>query len=121
MRTIFRLIVILPIALIMLLFAVANRHWVTVSFDPFPGNDIAGPQIDAPLFILLLMAGALGVLVGGAVVWLRQGRYRRMARDNRAAIAEAQGQASDLRDKLAALQSASARGGLPSLPGRDAA
>ena len=117
MRTIFRLVVILPVALIILAFAVANRHWVTVSFDPFPGNDIAGPQMTAPLFLMLFIAGAIGVFAGGAAVWLRQGRYRREARDARSEVAEAKGQANDLRDRLAALQSP----GLPTIVRRDAA
>ncbi|MFO1134206.1 MAG: hypothetical protein U1E30_03220 [Rhodoblastus sp.] len=53
MRTLFRLLVVLPLAVLIVLFAVANRHLVMVSFDPFPGNDIQGPQLTAPLFLLL--------------------------------------------------------------------
>ena len=81
MKTLLRLFVVLPVGLLILLFAVANRHIVTVSFDPFPGNDIQGPSITAPLFIILFLAGLVGVLAGGAAVWLSQGRYRRAARE----------------------------------------
>ena len=81
MRTLFRLLVVLPVAVVIVLFAVANRHLVMVSFDPFPGNDIQGPQLTAPLFLLLFIAGALGVLAGGMTVWFRQGRFRKQARE----------------------------------------
>jgi uncharacterized integral membrane protein len=103
MRTVFRLFVVVPIALLILVFAVANRHWVTVSFDPFPGDDIAGPSITAPLYIMLVLAGIVGMLAGGCVVWMRQGKYRRQAREARAEAAEARGQANDLRDRIAAM------------------
>jgi len=106
MRTLFRLLVVLPLAIVIVLFAVANRHLVLVSFDPFPGNDIQGPQLTAPLFLLLFLAGAVGVLAGGVTVWLRQGRFRRQAREAKAEAAEARGQASDLRDKVDNLERA---------------
>ncbi len=107
MRTIFRLVVVLPLAILIVLFAVANRHMVVVSFDPFPGNDIGGPQLTAPLFLLLFLAGAFGVLAGGVAVWLRQGRFRREARDAKAEAVEARGQANDLRDRVDAMERAS--------------
>ena len=108
MRTLFRLLVVLPVAILILAFAIANRHWVTVSFDPFPGNDIAGPSLSAPLFLLLMIAGAVGVLAGGTAVWWRQGRYRRQLRDAKSEAAEARGQANDLRDRIAAAERAAA-------------
>ncbi len=100
MRTLFRLIVVLPLAILIVLFAVANRHLVMVSFDPFPGNDVQGPQLTAPLFLLLFLAGAVGVLAGGVAVWLRQGRFRKQARVAKAEAAEARGRAEDLREKV---------------------
>lgn len=117
MRTIFRLLVVLPVALVIVAFAVANRHWVSVSFDPFPGNDIDVPSIHLPLFVLMFVCGMLGVLAGGMVVWWRQGRYRRQLRDARDEATEARGQANDLRDRLSALDTSRT---LPA-PRRDAA
>ena len=108
MRTLFRLVVVLPVAIVLLMFAVANRHWVTVSFDPFPGNDIAGPSVDLPLFFVMFISGIFGVLAGGMLVWWRQGRYRRQLRDAKSEAAEARGQANDLRDRLAALDTRAA-------------
>lgn len=115
MRTLFRLIVVLPIAILIVLFAAANRHFVTVSFDPFPGNEIVGPQITARLFVLLFVAGMLGVLAGGTAVWFSQGRFRKQVRSAKAEAAEARGQANDLRDKVDAMQ----RAGVAALPPSD--
>ena len=54
--------------------------------DPFhPGNPALTVQL--PLFVFLFLALALGVLLGSFATWLRQGRYRRLARQ-RAAEAE---------------------------------
>jgi uncharacterized integral membrane protein len=97
MRTLFRLIVIVPIAIVLLMFAFANRHLVTVSFDPFAGNDVAGPSVTAPLFILLILGIGVGVILGGISGWIKQARLRRAARDARAEADEARSEAAQLR------------------------
>ena len=100
MRTLFRLIVIVPIAIVLLMFAFANRHLVTVSFDPFAGNDVAGPSITAPLFILLILAIGIGVILGGVAGWLKQAKLKRAARDARAEADEARIEAARLRREM---------------------
>jgi uncharacterized integral membrane protein len=100
MRTLFRLFVIVPIAIIVLMFAFANRHLVTVSFDPFAGNDVAGPSITAPLFILLILAIGFGVILGGISGWLKQAKLKRSARDARAEADEARIEAARLRREM---------------------
>ena len=55
-------------------FAVANRHAVTVSFDPLP---LAWP---VPLFLVVFAAMFIGFLAGGGVAWLRGSRWRQRAR-----------------------------------------
>lgn len=104
MRLLFRIFVVLPIALLLLLFAIANRHLITVSFDPFPGNDIDGPALTAPLFLALLMAGLAGLLFGGFVVWVRQQRWQREARYARLEASNARAEAERLRADLVALR-----------------
>ena len=104
MRNIFRLLVVVPIALLILAFAIANREFVKVRLDPFVGGDIESPAFEMPLFILMFITGCLGVFAGGVLVWWRQGRYRRQLRDAKAEAAEARGQAIDLRDRLSALE-----------------
>jgi uncharacterized integral membrane protein len=78
-RKIVTWIVIIPLAAIMIAFAVANRQAVTVSFDPFSA---VSPAYAAtlPLFVVLFAAAILGVLVGGSAAWIGQGKWRRAAR-----------------------------------------
>jgi uncharacterized integral membrane protein len=100
MRMLFRLLVIVPIAIVLLMFAFANRHLVTVSFDPFAGNDVAGPSITAPLFILLILAIGVGVILGGVSAWFKQARLKRQLRDARAEAEEARAEAARLRREM---------------------
>jgi uncharacterized integral membrane protein len=100
MRTVFRLLVIVPIAIVLLMFAFANRHLVTVSFDPFAGNDVAGPSVTAPLFILLILAVGAGVILGGVASWFKQAKLKRAARDARAEADEARIEAARLRREM---------------------
>lgn len=72
-------IVLVPLAIIIVAFAVANRETVTVSFDPFSSNDPAA-TVSLPLFALLILLLIIGVLIGGAAAWWRQGRWRGAAR-----------------------------------------
>ena len=73
--------VLLPLAAVIVAFAVANRQRVALSFDPFAsGPGVAFATRPLPLFLLLLAALILGVILGGAASWLRHGRWRRTAR-----------------------------------------
>jgi uncharacterized integral membrane protein len=93
MKNLLKLIVLAPVALLLLVFAFANRHFVTVSFDPFVGGDIAAFAITAPLFVILILAMMIGVLAGGVATWLAQGKYRRAARQYRAEVERLRGEA----------------------------
>ncbi len=79
-----KLVLIAPFAILFLIFAFANRHIVTVSFDPFQSGDIPAFAINAPLFVVLILAMMIGVVAGGAATWLAQGKHRRAERRNRA-------------------------------------
>jgi uncharacterized integral membrane protein len=79
-----RLLVIAAVAIILVLFAFANRQWVTVSFDPMSSPDSAAFAREAPLFVVVIVAAMLGVVAGAAATWVSQGRHRRAARKSRA-------------------------------------
>ena len=79
LRRIAAAVVLVPLAVVMIAFAVANRHSVTVSLDPFNPAQPAG-AVTLPLFALIIAVLILGVLVGGVAAWLRHGKWRRLAR-----------------------------------------
>ncbi len=71
--------VFVPLAIILVALAVANRGSASFTVDPFnPGNPALTWQM--PLFVLLFAAVALGMVVGSLATWIRQGRYRKLAR-----------------------------------------
>ena len=79
LRKIVTAVVIVPLAIVIIAFALANRQVVTVSFDPFSA---ASPAYAAslPLFVLIFVLVILGVLIGGIAAWIRQAAWRRTAR-----------------------------------------
>ncbi len=83
MKTFLKWLIITPIALAIIAFAIMNRQNVPVVLDPF-GSDIPGLSFQAPLFFVMFLCGALGVLAGSFVTWIGQGKHRRDARDARA-------------------------------------
>jgi uncharacterized integral membrane protein len=71
--------IVLPLGLLLVIFAVVNRHSVTVSLDPF-GGDSPALSATLPLFLLILVLLGIGVLAGGITTWLGQAKWRRSAR-----------------------------------------
>ena len=78
-RKIIAAVILVPLAVIIIAFAVANRQIVTVSFDPFSAEHPAA-SLTLPLFALVIVLLVLGVLIGGIAAWLRQSKWRRTAR-----------------------------------------
>src|SRR5260370_29608134 len=56
-------LVLIPLGLIFIVFAVANRHPVTVSFDPFNSTD-PSLGVRLPLFVVIIAVAILGVVAG---------------------------------------------------------
>jgi uncharacterized integral membrane protein len=79
LRKVLTAIVVIPLAILIVAFAVANRQVVTVSFDPFSSTDPAYAA-KLPLFVLIFALVILGIIVGGVATWLRQASWRRTAR-----------------------------------------
>jgi uncharacterized integral membrane protein len=90
-RKIVTVVVLVPLVILFLGFAVANRQIVLLSFDPFNATS-PDYSTSLPLFALVLLLLIIGVLIGGAAAWLGQGKWRRAARhldaENRALHAE---------------------------------
>ena len=96
MRKFFSALTVIPLALLFTVFAVANRHLVTVSFDPFNSRDPSA-GVTMPLFIVIIAVAVLGVVAGGTATWLRQRHWRRAARQHEADARQAQAQLAELR------------------------
>jgi uncharacterized integral membrane protein len=107
-RKIVTALILVPLAVVVIAFAVANRQPVVVSFDPF---DPAHPAFARalPLYQLMLLLVIAGVVVGGIAAWLRQSKWRRAAR-------LADGQARELRAEMDRLRRRSGSAELPAAP-----
>jgi len=77
-RTFLKALIWVPIALLLILFAVANREEIRVSLDPF--SDAPAVTFRVRLFLHILLVLILGVIIGGIVTWVGQSKWRRRAR-----------------------------------------
>ena len=89
MRRILRWIIGLPIALMVIIFAVANRQWTTLSLDPF-SSESPVLSISMPLWALFVFGVFIGIFVGWMACWIAQGRHRKLARERAREIASLQ-------------------------------
>jgi uncharacterized integral membrane protein len=96
LRRILRWAVGLPIVILVISFAVANRRWVTLSLDPF-SQDAPRLAMDMPLWLLFFLGIFVGLVVGWVASWFSQGKQRKAARETRAEAARMQAELADLR------------------------
>ncbi len=78
-RKVVTAVIVIPLVIVMVAFAVANRQAVTVSFDPLSS---ASPAYAAtlPLFMVIFVVLIVGIVFGGIVAWFGQSKWRRAAR-----------------------------------------
>lgn len=95
-------IILVPLAIILIVFSVANRQAVTVSLDPIGTM----PQLafQAPLFILLMATIILGVILGGCGTWFTQAHYRRKSWKRKHEVERLRREAEESKTKLRQLQ-----------------
>jgi uncharacterized membrane protein YciS (DUF1049 family) len=98
-RKILAAIVLVPLAIVIIGLAVANRQIVSISFDPF---NAAAPAfaLKAPLFVLVFILVTAGVIIGGCAAWLKQAKWRRAARALDAELRQAQAELAVLKRGL---------------------
>jgi uncharacterized integral membrane protein len=101
MRKFLTALFVIPLGLVFVVFAVANRHFVTVSFNPFDAAD-SDLSFTLPLFVLLIVAAVLGVVAGGCATWFGQRHWRKSARQHEADARLARTELADLRASSAA-------------------
>lgn len=110
MKKLIKAIFLLPLAFVLIVFAIANRHLVKVSLDPLGSPDQTALSLQAPLFVVLIGAAMVGVVAGGIVTWVSQARFRKLARQGRDEIERLR------RDGVASRAQAQTPDGRPALP-----
>jgi uncharacterized integral membrane protein len=99
-RRIVSAVILVPLMVIVVAFAVANRQTVTVSFDPFSSTAPAY-TVTLPLFVVLFTVLIAGVIVGGIAVWLGHRRNRRARRRLDAEVQQLHREIDGMRQQLA--------------------
>lgn len=112
MRKFFNILFAILLGLIFVTFAVANRHFVTVSFDPF-NSTTPSVAVSMPLFALIIVVAILGVIAGGVATWFGQRHWRRAARRHEADARTAKAQLAELRSQALAARGEAQRLALP--------
>jgi len=79
MKALVRAILLVPLGIILIGFALANHDSVTVRLDPL---GVIDPPLtyQIPLFLPIFIAIMIGILIGGTATWFSAGRHRRAAR-----------------------------------------
>ncbi len=98
MRRILNWVIWLPVTVLMVGFAVANRQWITVSFDPFTATDPVA-SIGMPLWALLFCGLFIGAVFGWIACWFGQGKWRKSSREVRQELRRAQDELAMLKAK----------------------
>jgi uncharacterized integral membrane protein len=80
LRRIIGWVVLVPLCVALIIFALANRQLVVINFNPFAPVDVLPPGVGVPLFLVLFGMLLVGVLFGGTATWFAQGGHRREER-----------------------------------------
>lgn len=103
-------IVTIPVTLVVVVFALANRHEAMLRFWPFPWS------AELPIYVIVLCCLLLGFLLGAALAWFSGGPRRRRARQTAERARELARQVAELKREMAAQRQA----GAALQPARDA-
>jgi len=98
-------IVTLPLTLIVVSFAISNRELAALELWPLPG------AIELPVFVIVLVPLAIGVVLGGLVDWLAQGHHRRQERRLKRRVGTLESEVRQVRGKEAEAARTAAREG----------
>jgi len=98
-------LVVVPLGVVLIALAVVNRSPATLILDPFGGSE-PSLTLEAPFFLFLIGAFALGLIVGGIASWLNQSKWRRTAREEAREARDWRRQADRLEKELETLSPA---------------
>ena len=80
LRRIIGILVGIPAAVVLVALAIANKHPVRLSLDPFRDLNESALSLALPFYAYLFAALTAGVILGGMATWTSQSRWRRTAR-----------------------------------------
>ncbi|MEO5805520.1 LapA family protein [Devosia sp.] len=76
-RRIIGWVVLVPLCVVLIVFALANRQLIVLNFNPFvSAEQLSAPGYGVPLFLVLYIVLLLGVMLGGVASWFAQGVHR---------------------------------------------
>jgi uncharacterized integral membrane protein len=91
-------LILLPVAILIVLLAVANRAPVQLSLDPF-SQDAPEIATNLPLFAVIFASVMVGIVIGGTATWLSQGKHRRARRHYRREVGHLRTETERLRSQ----------------------
>lgn len=93
-------LIMVPLAIVVVVFTIANRSVVSLDLWPMP------VAIDVPVFLLGLVGCLVGFLAGAVISWFSGGHRRATNRRLVRQLEAAQRQETVLRDRIAKLEQA---------------
>nr|WP_147126169.1 LapA family protein [Shimia ponticola] len=99
-----RYLVLVAIALVLIIVALANRGAVTVNSLPegmarIPGLDLLSYSIQLPMFVVIFVSIAAGVLIGYVLEWVREHKHRVAMRSEHREVVKLKGEVKKLKGK----------------------
>ena len=127
MKKLISLAVFVPLAIVLIVLSVANRHLVTFNMDPInPAQPFL--SFTMPFFVFLFLALLAGLLLGSVFTWFSQSKHRKFARKQKHEADKWQHEAEEQKQRAeqavslhsSPSVSANASANLPSLPNKAA-
>lgn len=91
-------LIMIPLAVVVVIFTIANRGMVRVDLWPLPVD------LSVPLFSLALAGGLVGFLAGALVAWLSGAGKRRLCRRLRRQLEAAKAEEASLKKRISGLE-----------------
>jgi len=98
MKKLISLAVFVPLAIVLIVLSVANRHLVTFNVDPInPAQPFLA--FTMPFFVFLFLALLTGLLLGSIFTWFSQSKHRKFAREKKHEAAKWQSEAEEQKQR----------------------
>ena len=100
MKKLLMLLIAIPVGIVVVTLAVANRAPVTLAVPPQLDD---GPLLSAsiPLYALIFATLFAGMILGSIATWFQQGRHRKAARSHKAEATKAGAEMERQKEKVA--------------------